>query len=53
MLPRLPEQKNISTRNPYMQQENFGKTPEGTEVKRYILTNQQGITVKITNYGVL
>ena len=34
-----------------MQEENFGKTPDGTDVKLYTLTNQQGVTVKITNYG--
>jgi aldose 1-epimerase len=34
-----------------MQEENFGKTQDGTEVKLYTLTNQQGVIVKITNYG--
>jgi len=31
--------------------ESFGKTKEGTEVQLYTLTNQQGVQVKITNYG--
>ena len=31
--------------------ETFGKTKEGTEVQVYTLTNQQGVQVKITNYG--
>jgi len=31
--------------------ESFGKTKEGTEVQVYTLTNQQGVQVKITNYG--
>ncbi|QNF32473.1 galactose mutarotase [Adhaeribacter swui] len=34
-----------------MQEENFGKIPDGTEVKLYTLTNKQGTIVKITNYG--
>ncbi|RDC65364.1 aldose epimerase family protein [Adhaeribacter pallidiroseus] len=34
-----------------MQEENFGKTPDGTAVKRYTLINQQGTSIKITNYG--
>jgi aldose 1-epimerase len=29
----------------------FGKTPEGTPVDLYVLTNTKGMTVKITNYG--
>jgi aldose 1-epimerase len=29
----------------------FGKTPEGTPVDLYVLTNSKGVTVKITNYG--
>jgi aldose 1-epimerase len=29
----------------------FGRTPEGTEVKIYTLSNTKGMTVKITEYG--
>lgn len=31
----------------------FGKTEDGTEVNLYTLTNDNGMTVKITNYGAL
>ncbi|QMU26766.1 aldose epimerase family protein [Adhaeribacter radiodurans] len=36
-----------------MKKEVFGKTPEGTEVNLYTLTNQNGITVQIINYGAI
>src|SRR5210317_1294702 len=29
----------------------FGKTENGQDVKLFVLTNDQGATVKITNYG--
>ena len=31
----------------------FGKTPDGQEVDLYIMTNTNGITAKITNYGAI
>lgn len=31
----------------------FGKTPDGQEVDLYTLTNTNGITAKITNYGAI
>jgi aldose 1-epimerase len=34
-----------------IQKQAFGKTPEGTEVDLYTLTNAKGMTAKITNYG--
>ncbi len=34
-----------------VKKETFGKTKEGTEVNLYTLTNGNGMTVKITNYG--
>lgn len=34
-----------------IKQEAFGKTKEGEEVSLYTLTNEQGMQVKITNYG--
>ena len=33
--------------------EAFGKLADGTPVERYILTNKNGVTVKITNYGAI
>ena len=36
-----------------MKNEVFGKTKEGIEVQLFTLTNQNGITVKITNYGAI
>jgi aldose 1-epimerase len=37
---------NISTKP-------FGKTPDGQEVELYTMTNTNGITAKITNYGAI
>jgi aldose 1-epimerase len=34
-----------------IQKQPFGKTPEGTEVDLYTLTNANGMMAKITNYG--
>jgi aldose 1-epimerase len=34
-----------------MKKESFGKTNDGQEVYLYTLTNQNGVTAKITNYG--
>lgn len=34
-------------------EESFGKTPEGREVNLYTLTNTNGLTAKITNYGAI
>ena len=31
----------------------FGKTPDGQEVDLYTMTNTNGITAKITNYGAI
>ncbi|PSR54693.1 galactose-1-epimerase [Adhaeribacter arboris] len=36
-----------------MKKEVFGKTPEGTQINRYTLTNQNGITIRIINYGAI
>ncbi len=36
-----------------MKKEIFGKTKDGTEVNLFTLTNQNGMTVKITNYGAI
>ncbi|MGZ8899456.1 MAG: aldose epimerase family protein [Limisphaerales bacterium] len=36
-----------------IQQENFGKLPDGSTVKRYTLTNQNGITAKVIEYGAI
>ncbi len=33
--------------------ESFGKAPNGEEVSLYTLTNANGVTVKITNYGAI
>lgn len=33
--------------------EPFGTAPDGQEVQRYTLTNADGMTVKITNYGAI
>lgn len=34
-----------------VQRSDFGRTTDGTEVSLFTLTNQNGVTVKITNYG--
>jgi aldose 1-epimerase len=34
-----------------IQKESFGKTKEGTEIQLYTLRNENGMQVKITNYG--
>lgn len=34
-----------------VQQEDFGTMPDGTSVKRFTLTNANGLTVRLTNYG--
>jgi aldose 1-epimerase len=34
-----------------IEKEAFGKTPDGTEVDLYTLTNENGLKVKLTNYG--
>ena len=31
----------------------FGKTPEGTEIELYILTNKKGLVAKVTTYGAI
>ncbi|MCC9166616.1 aldose epimerase family protein [Pontibacter harenae] len=41
------EEQNEST----ITQAPFGKTPDGREATLYTLTNKNGVTVKITNYG--
>lgn len=33
--------------------QNWGQTPDGTPVKLYTLTNANGLTAKITNYGAI
>jgi len=33
--------------------EPFGQLPDGTAIERFTLTNKNGVTVKITNYGAL
>ncbi len=33
-----------------LEKEPFGKTPDGTEVMRYTLSNENGIEVEVTNY---
>ncbi|MGV3588480.1 MAG: aldose epimerase family protein [Adhaeribacter sp.] len=37
--------------NMSIQKESFGKTKDGTEVQLYTLRNENGVQVKITNYG--
>lgn len=41
--------KEVMTAN--LKKDNFGKTPTGTDVEIYTLTNKNGVEVKITNYG--
>jgi aldose 1-epimerase len=36
---------------PGVQKQAFGKTPDGTEVDLYVLTNARGVTAKIITYG--
>ncbi len=44
-----PEAKEIGQMS--ANKESFGKTPDGKQVDLYILTNNSGITAKITNFG--
>jgi aldose 1-epimerase len=36
-----------------MSKESFGKTPEGQEVHRFLLTNKNGLTAKVMTYGAI
>jgi aldose 1-epimerase len=45
------ELKPIKPAQAGVEKQPFGKTPEGTQVDLYTLTNGKGMTVKITNYG--
>src|SRR5436190_24001993 len=36
-----------------LKQQNWGKMPDGTEVKLFTLSNDNGIVAKITNYGAI
>src|SRR5260370_16446794 len=36
-----------------VQKSGFGKTPEGTEVELYTLTNQKGMVAKVITYGAI
>ncbi|MFC5532707.1 aldose epimerase family protein [Rhodocytophaga aerolata] len=47
------QQATNETRPMNVTKEVFGKTEDGTEVHLYTLTNDNGMTVKITNYGAI
>jgi aldose 1-epimerase len=47
------QQTNKATTSMNVTKEVFGKTGDGTEVYLYTLTNDNGMTVKITNYGAI
>jgi aldose 1-epimerase len=47
------QQATKETRPMNVSKEVFGKTADGTEVHLYTLTNDNGMTVKITNYGAI
>jgi len=36
-----------------IEQQDWGKTPEGAEVKLFTLTNRKGVTAKVTSYGAI
>lgn len=38
---------------PHIEEDNFGKLPDGTTIKRYTLKNKNGITVKVMEYGAI
>lgn len=42
---------NASSTAPQVQRSPFGVTPEGDSVEVFTLTNAQGVTMKVTNYG--
>jgi len=47
-----PAAENLK-RMSHIQQENFGKLPDGSTVKRYTLKNKNGIIAKIIDYGAI
>jgi aldose 1-epimerase len=47
------QQAKQATKAMNVKKEVFGKTGDGTEVYLYTLTNGNGMTVKITNYGAI
>jgi aldose 1-epimerase len=52
--PKATDEQNTTTEEATARnitKQSFGKTKEGTEVSLYTLANQNGMTVKITNYG--
>ncbi|MHC4633380.1 MAG: aldose epimerase family protein, partial [Planctomycetota bacterium] len=45
--------QETKTEEQQVMKESFGKTPDGQEVDLYTMTNTNGITAKITNYGAI
>ncbi|MHC4546960.1 MAG: galactose-1-epimerase, partial [Planctomycetota bacterium] len=45
--------QETKTEEQQVMKESFGKTPNGQEVDLYTMTNTNGITAKITNYGAI
>ena len=43
------ENKNMTT----IKEENFGTTADGTAIKRYTLTNKNGLVAQVIDYGAI
>src|SRR6266481_8682362 len=47
------DNKSAESVSASIQKSVFGKTPEGTEIELYTLTNKKGLVAKVTAYGAI
>src|SRR5882672_3687699 len=47
------DNKSAKGMNASIQKSAFGKTPEGTEIELYTLTNKKGMVAKVMTYGAI